>query len=164
MAKNRAYDPRRVVGSVLSKLNENKGNLVGGNFSQFGGTSGASHDAWSDTPSRTGKLGGPQPADAPMRRAGAGEANTKLTKPYSWDGDADAWGRKGAMKKTEKYTTGPETNEQAAERGARMKVSPDVTILGDKFSPNHNRTPVSAENRATGNDIIAQNKKLGLDK
>lgn len=164
MAKNRALDPRRVVGTVLSKLNENKGNLVGGNFSQFGGTNGARHDMWGDAPSRTGKLGTAQPADGPMpRHANKSEANTKVNKAHRWDDGADVFGRTGAMKKTEKYTTGPETNDQAAERGARMKVSPDVTILGSKLE-NHNRTPVGAVNRAAGKDIIAENSKLGLNK
>ena len=162
MAANRASNPSRVVGAVLAKINANKGNLTGGNFSGFGGSNGASVDMWDV---EKGQKPGPQPANnVPMRRAGKAEANTKVTNPHPWSSDGDVYGRTGAMEKTEKYTTGPETNEKAAERGARMKVSPDVTILGDKFSPNHNRAPVSAASRASGKDIIAQNKKTGLDK
>jgi hypothetical protein len=66
------------------------------------------------------------------------------------------------MKKTEAFSTNTnETPDQEKARGARMRVSDTVTVLGEKWDKNHGRAPVSADARARGTAIKSQNADFG---
>jgi hypothetical protein len=145
-----------------------------GNLSKLGGKNGASVSLWDTVP---GQRPGPQPADGfdkatltktsprSKREAGAPDYHPKGSASDAlWDDKADTYGRTGAMKDKPSYgpTDRAETPEEESSRGARMKVSDTVTILGDKNNgPYKTRRPVDADTRGRGKSIIKQNADQG---
>ena len=145
-----------------SRAGEGLAKLSAGDFSHFGGQNGA----------RGGEWGGEiQPANgfnaqtwestypASKREAGVPDYTPKTNS--GWDSDSDVYGRTGAMKDKPSY--GPydraETADEETARGARMKVSDNVTLLGSNSNGAYNtRTPVDANTRARGEVIKRQNK------
>ena len=145
-----------------------------GNLSKLGGKNGASVSLWD---AADGQRPGPQPADGrdkatlektsprSKREAGAPDYHPKgASSDALWDDKVDTYGRTGAMK--DKPSFGPtdraETPEEESSRGARMKVSDTVTVLGGKNNgPYKTRTPIDADTRARGKAITKQNADQG---
>lgn len=138
-------------------------------FSQFGGKAGAKVSWWD---AEDGQKPGVQSyggIDASLNKPAAPKNETGINDhPRSspiWDDgswDRDIYGRTGAMKETPSYGTKDETEEQETARGARMKVSKDVTVLGNKSNGGFSgRRPVDADTRARGEVIQSQNKRYG---
>jgi len=143
------FVPRREGGRKAFKF---------GNLSVLGGQNGAKGGEWG------GEI---QPANNALaqpkskREAGAPDYHPK-NKAQSWDGHADSYGREGAMKKTDALSSNTnETPDQETARGARMKVSDTVTVLGEKWDKNHGRAPVSADGRGRATAIKKQNADYG---
>jgi hypothetical protein len=66
------------------------------------------------------------------------------------------------MKNTEALSRNAnETPDEETARGARMKVSDTVTVLGEKWDKNHGRAPVSADARGRATAIKKQNADYG---
>ena len=145
-----------------------------GNLGVLGGKNGASVSLWD---AADGQRPGPQPADGfdrasysktspkSKREAGAPDYHPKGSASDAlWDETSDTYGRKGAMK--DKPSFGPtdraETPDEESSRGARMKVSDTVTVLGDKNNgPYKTRRPIDADTRARGKAITKQNADQG---
>ncbi len=131
-------------------------------FSRFGGQAGASVGIFD---AEDGQRPGVQSYGKSWNKPVAPKNETGINdtpRSPAWDGDADTYGRKGAMKKTPSYGTKNETPEQESARGARMKVSENVTLLGSSKNGGFSgRQPVSADTRARGEVIQNQNKRWG---
>jgi hypothetical protein len=139
------FVPRREKGRGGFKL---------GNLSAFGGQNGATGGDWFDkpTPANQSHL---QPKS--KRESGAPDYNPKLGP--SWDDDgSDSYGRKGEMKKESSVGPANESEESETKRGARLKVSPAVTLLGSNKDGNGpSRKPIGADDRERSRKINLQN-------
>lgn len=131
-------------------------------FSQFGGKAGAKVSIWDAEP---GQKPGVQSYAESWDKPAAPKNETGINdnpKPRNrvWDADSDSYGRTGAMKKTPSYGPKNETEDQETARGARMRVSKDVTVLGDKSNGGFSgRRPVDADTRARAEVIQNQNTR-----
>jgi len=130
-----------------------------GNLSSLGGQNGATGGEWGDRPTPANDSFA-QPKS--KREAGAPDYHPKS--PLNWDtmDSHDSYGRTGAMKNTDALSRNPnETPDEETARGARMKVSDTVTVLGEKWSKNHGRAPVGADARGRVAAIKKQNADGG---
>ena len=148
-----------------SRAGEGTEKLSRGDFSHFGGQNGASVSFWDTHP---GQNEGPQPANQrhlqpkSKREAGAPDYHPQ-DKGTMWHDDThDMYGRSGAMKDAEKYVSkAGDTPEAEASRGARMKVSETVTVLGQNWDKNHGRAVIDSDTRARGESIKKKNAAEG---
>lgn len=141
-----------------SRAGEASEKLSKGDFSIFGGQNGATGGEWGDRPTPANDTFA-QPRS--KREAGAPDYHPK-DPTSNWDANVDSYGRSGAMKNTEALSRNTnETPDEETARGARMRVSDTVTVLGEKWSKNHGRAPVSADARGRANAIKKQNADGG---
>lgn len=143
-----------------------------GDFSHFGGSNGASVDMWDAEP---GQKPGAQPANQkhlqPKSKKESGAPDFHPANPE------DPWGpsrpdeftnvdskksRRGSIDpKTKQPYDKPETPDEESARGARMKVSDNVTVLGDKVGAAGERWKIDGETRGRVRAIKEQNASQG---
>lgn len=155
-----------------SRAGQGTEKLSRGDFSHFGGSNGASVSFWDTHP---GQKEGPQPANQgylqPKSKREAGAPDFHPTNPE------DAWGpskpdeftklggkssRRGSIDpKTNAAYDKPETPEEESARGARMKVSDNVTVLGSKVGAAGERWKIDGETRGRVRSAKEQNAAQG---
>jgi hypothetical protein len=131
------FVPRREKGRGGFKL---------GNLSAFGGKNGATGGDWGDKPTPANDSFS-QPKS--KRESGAPDYQPK-NPATDWNSNGDAWGRTGSFKKESSFGDvrgRNETPEEETKRGARLKVSDNVTVMGSRDFE-HNGKPMHTVHRA----------------
>jgi hypothetical protein len=176
-----------------SRAGEGSAKLSAGDFSHFGGKNGASIEPFDSRVDiqdmRSSKSFGVQPAsgyssplgektspDAPKREAGApsfAPSNPEGFSPKRTDAFTNVSGKKSRRgsidPKTNREYDKPETPEEETSRGARMKVSENVTVLGDRVGgkpdangkPTGDRWKIDGDTRGRVRSIKEQNSAQG---
>lgn len=150
-----------------SRAGEGTEKISRGDFSHFGGQNGASVSMWD---AEDGQRSGPQPANERYKvtkpKSEVEPTNYPKNPDHSWDGEnKDKFSdmpvsRPGTSAQNEK--DGPETRESELARGAAMKGSAGVTVLGPKISAtNPERFKIDGDTRGRVRAANAESKRRG---